>query len=123
MGKHICRSTSCLLRFEGRLDRLEDPLAGSHSIEALTERLAETGWTAFSGDPKTRQCLSSTLQSMVFTEGSEEAQAEQNAHDQGKYPVIGSTCIHLVRRYENGAVHLRMATAQIGRRRRKERSQ
>ena len=36
-----------LLRFEGRLDRLEDPLAGSHSIEALTERLAETDGLLF----------------------------------------------------------------------------
>jgi len=80
-----------LLRFEGRLDRLEDPLAGSHSIEALTERLAETGWTAFQ-EIQRRGSASQVLCDPWFSQRvAEEAQAEQNAHDQGKYPVIGSS--------------------------------
>jgi methylmalonyl-CoA mutase len=80
-----------LLRFEGRLDRLEDPLAGSHSIEVLTERLAETGWSAFQ-EIQGRGSASHVLCDPWFARRvAEEAEAEQNAHDQGKYPVIGSS--------------------------------
>ena len=80
-----------LLRFEGRLDRLEDPLAGSHSIEALTERLAETGWSAFQ-EIQRRGSASQVLCDPWFAQRvAEEAEAEQKAHDQGQYPVIGSS--------------------------------
>ena len=80
-----------LLRFEGRLDRLEDPLAGSHSVEALTEQLSETVWSAFQ-EIQNRGGASRAVCDPWFSQRiAQEAEAEQNAHDQGAYPVIGSS--------------------------------
>lgn len=45
----LARNLQHILRHEAHLDRINDPAAGSYSIEALTDGIARSAWEAFRG--------------------------------------------------------------------------
>ena len=44
LGRRLARNTPLILALEGRLDRVEDPAAGSYYVESMTRDLARRGW-------------------------------------------------------------------------------
>ena len=48
-GLRLARNLQHILRHEARLGKVNDPVAGSYSIEALTDRIARAVWEAFRG--------------------------------------------------------------------------
>lgn len=87
---HLPLNILHLLRFEGRLDKLNDPLAGSYSIESLTQQIAELGWKAFQSIEAEGGLLHSLEEGRLQARIAEEAKKEQQAFDSGERPVIGS---------------------------------
>ena len=49
MALRLARNLQHILRHEACLDRVNDPAAGSYSIEVLTDRIARSAWEAFQG--------------------------------------------------------------------------
>lgn len=47
MARRVARNVQHLMKEEGRLHLVTDPMAGSHAIEQLTMELAEKAWDAF----------------------------------------------------------------------------
>lgn len=89
--EHLPLNILHLIRFEGRLDQVEDPLAGSYSVEALTQQIAEKGWEAFQKIEKQGGLLRSLEEGSLQQQIAEEAEAEQARFNAGHAPIIGSS--------------------------------
>lgn len=103
--EHLPLNILHLIRFEGRLDHVEDPLAGSYSIEALTHQLAEKAWESFQQIEQQGGLLRSLEEGRLQQQIAEEAAAEQARFDAGQAPVIGSSIYPYHLPNYNGAVH------------------
>lgn len=88
---HLPLNILHLIRFEGRLDQIEDPLAGSYSIEAMTQEIANLGWEAFKAIEQQGGIIEAINSGWLANRIEEEAQEEQNRFDDGHSPIIGSS--------------------------------
>jgi methylmalonyl-CoA mutase len=92
--KHLPLNILHMIRFEGRLEKLSDPLAGSYSIEALSSQIADLGWKSFQHIEKQGGLLHYLESGGLQNQIEEEAQAEQDRFDKGIAPIIGSSIYH-----------------------------
>ena len=90
-ARRVARNTQLVLAAESHADFVADPVAGSGSIEALTEALCEAGWAEFQQIEKEggllRSLAAGHLQNRVI-EARDRRSAEYRA---GKRAIIGTT--------------------------------
>jgi methylmalonyl-CoA mutase len=90
-ARRVARNTQLVLAAESHVDFVADPVAGSGSVEALTEALAEAGWTEFQRIEKEGGLLRSLAAGQLQTRVMEARDRRAADYRSGKRGIVGTT--------------------------------
>ncbi|MBZ9934941.1 methylmalonyl-CoA mutase family protein [Mesorhizobium sp. BR1-1-16] len=90
-AERLALTTQAVLIEEARLARVADPGAGSGTIEALTEALAEEGWRRFQMIERDGGLFQSSAWERLQADVAEAAEARQTALASGERGIVGVT--------------------------------
>ena len=90
-ARRVARNTQLVLAAESHIDFVADPLAGSGSIEALTDALCEAAWSEFQRIEKEGGLLRSLAAGHIQSRVMEARDRRTLEHRSGNRAIIGTT--------------------------------